>query len=824
MGIVKIKYIKYRLKKPGRVIQHFVSWLFYKANYLRTHLKLVCTAACICLQQFFSLPLSAQKTDTSFFQSSRTFVNISKPSGGVFEPGDMVEVRYTINVQQGSSSVSGGSGAKWYYNWLKGAEIKDTIPSYVSYNSNSLKILTNEGLLYQGAFTDAADGDQGSYTSSGGYNIVSIKARPNTGTTLDTLNGGEWRYNGSWSFQSGTVTKPKFSKGALLMLTYRVTVTGSYGQFITFDKSNLWFKSSTDAAVVPKYQYPRSVVAIYQSPGLCSNGLSLSNVFETNGTFGSGKSRNRGSSSSIVPTGSAGYTFIAATTNQPNDGYYAIVNNTSEGGSSDTTYNGTFFSPKIFDKFDIFGDHTGSVNTATGNAPVDTASAKPGGGYMLMVNASYATNAAVSQTVDNLCTNTYYEFSAWFRNICPRCASDSLGNSNNTGTSPNPSYVTYPGNDSAGVRPNLAFEINDTTYYVTGDLAYDKTQINPWKQRGFVFLNNLSSFKITIRNNSPGGGGNDWVMDDVNVSACVPTLTMNYAPIFLGCGTGVQADLAGTVRYAYNAGFIHYRWEKSTNGGSSWSSTGVTGTGTPSLVSGQWQFTTNYPSFTAYAADSGTMYRVVVATSATNLVGSTCSFTDGNITLLKIIDCTNILDVDLLSLNGKLVDNNAFLQWNVAGERNFDRYEIEKSYDGVHFIKIGEAKGKNLMQPMNYDFADPEGLNDYSCYRLKLIDARGLYKYSKVILLSRQLHFEVRNVKNPFSTTMNAQVILPADGIVGISLFDSYGRRITTQKQKLFKGLNGVSLAGLNNLSNGIYFVSFELNNETLQRKLVRLK
>jgi hypothetical protein len=40
-------------------------------------------------------------------------------------------------------------------------------------------------------------------------------------------------------------------------------------------------------------------------------------------------------------------------------------------------------------------------------------------------NADYVASEVYRQTVTNLCPNTYYEFSAWVRNICPTCGIDS---------------------------------------------------------------------------------------------------------------------------------------------------------------------------------------------------------------------------------------------------------------------------------------------------------------------------------------------------------------------------------------------------------------
>ncbi len=770
---------------------------------------------------------SAQITYINSYQVARTFINVNKPNGGVFDPGDTIEVRYTILVPQ-SPQPSGGSGAAQTRFILKSAQIIDTLPANVNYVPGSMRIKTNEGILYKGPFSEIVDADQGNYISAGGNNIVNIRARPFTGVGTDTLSGGTWRWNGTaWQFNNNA-TPPRFSNNSFGMITYRVAVAAPYGQYLTFNRSSLWFRGTADLAPVSKFRFPRSVIAVFQSPGLCSSGLALSNIFETNGTFGTGKPRNRGAASPIVPGGALGYNFVTADANNPNDGSYAIVNNSSDAGSNNTSFNGRFFSPKIFDIFDIIGDHTGAANPAVGNLPVDTAAARPGGGYMLLVNASYFTNAAVTQTVRNVCKNTYYEFSAWFRNVCARCGADSLGNGSTTwatGWPPNPAYLSWAGNDSAGVRPNLAFEINDTTYYTSGDMPYDKTQANSWKKRGFLFLNTLDSFKITIRNNSPGGGGNDWVMDDVGVSACVPSLGMNYTPYVLGCRDAptVDINLICTVRYSYNGSYLYYKWQRSTNNGVSWTDIFSGGPATPTFVSGAWQYTTNYQ-FIASGADSGHRFRVIVATTPANLSSTTCSFTDGNYTYLRFLNCGGILIANMLSFKGELNNNKAVLSWKVASESNFSHYEVEKSTNGQQFTKIGEVQGLGLPTEMVYGFNDPVQLSGTAYYRLKMVNNDGAYQYSKVVMLSTKGYvFDVKLVTNPFTgSRLPLDYIVPRDGTVTAFLYDAVGKQVYRKTLLASKGINNAVLDIPASLAAGIYTVRVQYLDETISKRVVK--
>ena len=91
-----------------------------------------------------------------------------------------------------------------------------------------------------------------------------------------------------------------------------------------------------------------------------------------------------------------------------------------------------------------------------------------------------------------------------------------------------------------------------------------------WVQKGFTYLTGptQTTMVISIRNNAPGGGGNDWAIDDVGVSSCIPSMTLTpNKPDTLCQG----AD--DTVRFKVSAFFNNYtqwRLEKSINNGVTW--------------------------------------------------------------------------------------------------------------------------------------------------------------------------------------------------------------------------------------------------------------
>ena len=228
----------------------------------------------------------------------------------------------------------------------------------------------------------------------------------------------------------------------------------------------------------------------------------------------------------------------------------------------------------------------------------------------------------------------------------------------------------------------------------------------------------------------------------------------------------------------------------------------------------------NLPPFLASAADSGKYYRVIVATSAANLVGN-CAFNDGSSTLIKVINCSVILNGNFTQFKGQLIQKNAYLTWSASAEENLRMYEIEKSTDGINFEKISSLNAKNTTEA-SYNFTDPNNINGITYYRLKMTDMNGVYKYSSIIQLSTELSLEINNLNNPFKNIIKADVVVPKDGLLYVVLFNEKGQLIKNIKLPVTKGLNNIVVNNINS-PNGVYFLSIDFNNEAIKRKLVKL-
>ena len=717
-------------------------------------------------------------------QTGKSYANITKGSnGGTFEPGDTLEIRSCIAV---------GSFASFSITQVR---YNDTINSNFTYLPGSLKIMTNEGLSFR-AFTDAASDDAGM------YDATTKTLRINLGSTATAATS-----TGNAAATGGTIAynhKPSFYGGVCIMVaSFRVKINSilTYNTLITLPGGAFRYSNGATATTAAFTAYKMMLV---KNTSSCGNYIGANAIVDNGGTFGSGTTQNR-SSSVIVP----GYTFANFASGAPNDGYYGVCNNSSATGAVNNAVPLPDNS-RVFTVWDIIGDHTGAASPTLGNA-----AKAPGtsGGYMAVVNASYAISPAVQQSVSGLCTNTYYDFSAWFRNICSKCSCDSNGFGALNASFKGP----YP----PGVKPNLTYQIDGVDYYSTGDLPYTGL----WAKRGFTYLTSAAQtgFILTIRNNSPGGGGNDWAVDDVNLSTCEPNVNMNITPELLGC-PGTQVDFNATVKSFYN-NYTFYKWQKSMDGGSSWADAGVGGNAVPAMVSGQWQYTVSYPSFIAAKTDSGSRYRLVAATTAPNLASTGCAFSNNNSTLLKIINCTGVLDVQLKNFTAQLIDKKTTVAWQYKNVNNLLHvFEIEKSFDGKHFEKAGTVEGILTADMLSYQFTDPEEIDKPSFYRLRIVPANNLYKYSNTIFIDNgKGMFNLTNFSNPFRDEIVIEYLLPSAGIVYCSLYNVNGKLISQKNFNGSKGFNKNILDGMQKLPAGIYTLSLVYPNNIISKRVMKI-
>lgn len=223
------------------------------------------------------------------------------------------------------------------------------------------------------------------------------------------------------------------------------------------------------------------------------------------GDFGSGRDNILQSDPNIAP----GYQFT--TDVPPFDGFYTITNDLADWDNS----------------FDCWLDIEDQSNDPNG--------------YMMIVNASYSPGLFYQETVDGLCESTGYEFSADVLNLL-RSSCDQLD-------------------------PNVSFLINNVVFFQTGPI--DETDI--WQTFGFSFETDPGETSITLslRNNAPGGFGNDLALDNITFRPCGPEALILPEEIANICEDGDPITIDATV-LGDQYDNPQFQWQQSFDEGVTW--------------------------------------------------------------------------------------------------------------------------------------------------------------------------------------------------------------------------------------------------------------
>ena len=229
------------------------------------------------------------------------------------------------------------------------------------------------------------------------------------------------------------------------------------------------------------------------------------NIFE-DGDFGSGASNDISMDPGIAP----GYLYT--TPGPPSDGFYTVTQNTGQ-------WAGLY----------------GTWLALQDNSPDPD-------GYMMVVNASFEEGLFYESEVTGLCENTVYEFSADIINV-------------------------VRANVANHIKPNVSFLLDGQVLFSTGDVPQNET----WITYGFTFTTAVgqNSLTLSLRNNAPGGIGNDLALDNINFRACGDEAFILPETIANICEDGDALTLdATTIGALYEN--PSFQWQESLDMGDTW--------------------------------------------------------------------------------------------------------------------------------------------------------------------------------------------------------------------------------------------------------------
>lgn len=169
------------------------------------------------------------------------------------------------------------------------------------------------------------------------------------------------------------------------------------------------------------------------------------------------------------------------------------------------------------------------------------------------------------------------------------------------------------------------------------------------------------------------------------------------------------------------------------------------------------------------------------------------------------------LPVKLISFTGNRNQSQITLDWVTATEDRGDAFEIERSTDGFHFVRVAGVTGKGRGNNAYH-------LNDTSAatalyYRIKVNSAGGSSFYSKTILLksNERAGNDIRLLTNPVTGSFPLQVNAEKAGRLTLVLSDLSGKTIQQQELSVQAGASQLQLNIPAGCSNGIYVLRAEM-------------
>lgn len=139
-----------------------------------------------------------------------------------------------------------------------------------------------------------------------------------------------------------------------------------------------------------------------------------------------------------------------------------------------------------------------------------------------------------------------------------------------------------------------------------------------------------------------------------------------------------------------------------------------------------------------------------------------------------------ILPVKFVSIKASLKNKDIQVDWSVAEETGVQKYEVERSADGISFSKAGEVAARGNNSSENYNWLDVHPMAGNNFYRVRSIDIDGKSLLSKIVVVKiGAANSEFKIFPNPVT---NHQINIHADemakGKYDVSIYNQQGQQI----------------------------------------------
>lgn len=371
-------------------------------------------------------------------------------------------------------------------------------------------------------------------------------------------------------------------------------------------------------------------------------------------------------------------------------------------------------------------------------------------------------------------------------------------------------------NNSAGVVLSEPITVNGTLTLTSGNFTTTSVNIPTMTSSSPFSGGSSSSFidgpvtmsSFTAAITFPVGDGSDFrqvILDPVSSS----TFTVEHFSTTPTNSSSFTTPVQSLLQTRY--------WTLTRGSGSGdvqvtlyWDETGDSFSGNSNLLLGR--YNTGTTSWESMGYDSHTS-NTLTATSST--------FSD-----YTVASSESTLPVEMVSFEAKQIDETVELNWLTASELNNDRFEIQRSYDGIEFESIGEIAGNGTTNELTeYIYVDSNPLYGNNYYRLKQIDFDGAYEFSSTLFVSFEssLNRGLAVFPNPLiGDELNIQFEGSfEDEPISISVYDMTGRMVfENQFSSVSTGFTKTLM--MSTIPNGNYVLNVNRNGITTNYSIIK--
>ncbi|MEO6452650.1 MAG: DUF2341 domain-containing protein [Ginsengibacter sp.] len=184
----------------------------------------------------------------------------------------------------------------------------------------------------------------------------------------------------------------------------------------------------------------------------------------------------------------------------------------------------------------------------------------------------------------------------------------------------------------------------------------------------------------------------------------------------------------------------------------------------------------------------------------------------------------NVLPVTFNNIKAFKQNENIKVEWNVENEMNIEQYEVERSADGIYFVKQALVNAANNNTNASYNWVDNFPLSNNSYYRIKSVEINGAVKYSSIV----QVNMSAKNsgisiYPNPVINVIWLQFNNQPAGMYSLKLINSAGVSVLVRHILHSEGNAAEQIDIPKNLAKGIYQLEIiKPGKESMTFKLIR--